>query len=179
VAPRAIVINTSRGSTIDEDALLAAIDEKGLRVGLDVFPDEPKASRCDFDSRLARHPSVVGSHHIGASTEQAQRSIVEGTIEVIRAYSNGELLHCVNLQRAPRRAATIVVRHIDQVGVLAEVLAVLRTAQLNVQEMNNRVFAGASAAVATIELSGVPSADDVAAVAAIPAVVGVHVQEAS
>lgn len=174
---RAIFINTSRGSTIDEAALLAAIDRKRLRVGLDVFPDEPSAASGRFDSALARHPSVIGSHHIGASTAQAQRSIVDGTVEVIEAYRSGKLLHCVNLQRAGLPAANLIVRHIDQVGVLAEVLAVLRNNKLNVQEMNNRVFVGASAAVASIELSEIPDSSAVAAITAIEAVVGVQVQE--
>ena len=154
-----ILINTSRGDTMDPEALLAAMDERGIRCGLDVWPGEPRESRTDFDSELARHPSVVGTHHIGASTEQAQRSIAEGTVEVIESYRTGNVEHCVNLERAPERVCTVTVRHHYRVGVLAKVLETIRAAELNVSTMQNRIFAGSTAAVATIDVSG-PVGDD-------------------
>ncbi len=61
LAPGTILINTSRGDVLDEDALLAAIDDKGLRVGIDVFADEPASGTGEFDSALARHPARL--HH--------------------------------------------------------------------------------------------------------------------
>ncbi|MEZ5165774.1 MAG: NAD(P)-dependent oxidoreductase, partial [Acidimicrobiales bacterium] len=78
---RAILLNTSRGEVIDEDALLAAMDARGIRAGLDVFADEPGGSSAPFESRLARHPSVVATHHIGASTEQAQLATADGAVD--------------------------------------------------------------------------------------------------
>jgi D-3-phosphoglycerate dehydrogenase len=72
VRPQAILINTSRGDVFDEEAVLAAIEEKGLRVGIDVFDSEPDEATGPFDSRLARHKAVYTTHHIGASTAQAQ-----------------------------------------------------------------------------------------------------------
>lgn len=174
--PNSILLNTSRGSTIDQEALIKALDEKNLRAGLDVFPDEPSQQCTEYESPLASHPRVVGTHHIGASTAQAQNAVLEGTLDVIKAFRSGDLKNCVNIERADVSAATLTVRHIDQVGVLAGVLDILKAFNINVQEMNNRVFAGKSAAVATIECATVPGQDAIDSIASIPPVVGVHVQ---
>ena len=93
----AILLNTSRGEIVDEPALIRALDEKGLRAGLDVYNDEPGASEGTFDSALARHPSVYGTHHIGASTEQAQNAIAAEIVHMLDEFGRGNVLHCVNL----------------------------------------------------------------------------------
>jgi D-3-phosphoglycerate dehydrogenase len=129
------------------------LDEKGLRAGLDVYADEPSKGKTEWTSRLAQHPSVVGTHHIGASTAQAQRAIADGVVEVIDAFAAGQSLNCVNL--APRLGSvSLTVRHLDRVGVLASVLDALSRASLNVEHMENRVFSGGEAAVATIDVGG-------------------------
>ena len=105
----AILLNTSRGDLIDEAALLRVLDAKDLRVGLDVYRDEPAAARADFDSALACHPRVCGTHHIGASTAQAQSAVADGVVEVLAGFERGELRHCVNApvaRRAPSGAGT-------------------------------------------------------------------------
>ena len=51
----------------------ALIEHRGIRAGLDVYPDEPGSGATEWSSKLAQHPNVVGTHHIGASTEQAQK----------------------------------------------------------------------------------------------------------
>ena len=89
VRPGTVIINTSRGEIIDEAALLEVIDEKDLRVGVDVFLDEPEAGDNTFDSRFARHPRVYGTHHIGASTDQAQRAVAEEVVAVIQSFAAG------------------------------------------------------------------------------------------
>lgn len=98
MAPGAIIINTARGDVIDEPALIRAMDDKGIRAGLDVFTDEPAAAEGEFDSALARHPNVYGTHHIGASTNQAQNAVAQGVVEIIDAFGEGRVLHCVNLE---------------------------------------------------------------------------------
>ena len=157
MADGAILLNTSRGDVVDEAALIEAMETRGLRAGLDVFADEPGSGSGEFSSALARHPSVVATHHVGASTEQAQRAVADGTVDTIGAYRNGTVVNCVNMEVEPRRAATLSIRHQDKVGVLAAVLAILRGSDLNVSTMSNKVFAGAKAAVATIDVDGVPS----------------------
>ncbi|MEQ8841129.1 MAG: NAD(P)-dependent oxidoreductase [Acidimicrobiales bacterium] len=157
---RAILINTSRGDVVDEAALIDAMTTRGLRAGLDVFADEPGSGTAEFTSALAGHPSVVATHHVGASTEQAQQAVADGTIDVIDEYRAGGVpVNCVNMQAVPDRAATISIRHQDRVGVLAAVLAILRASDLNVSTMSNKVFAGAKAAVATIDVAAVPDAE--------------------
>jgi D-3-phosphoglycerate dehydrogenase / 2-oxoglutarate reductase len=64
------------------------------------------------------------------------------------------------------------VRHLDKVGVLARVLELLREAGLNVEHMQNRIFAGGEAAVATIDVAGTVPAELLSRVEAIPEVLG-------
>lgn len=150
----AVLINTSRGEVVDEAALLAALDSTLLRAGLDVFAGEPTGGDGHFSSELARHPKVTATHHIGASTQQAQNAVAEGTAEVIEAYRSGVVLDCVNLEQVPNRTATLSVRHHDRVGVLACVLQELSRQHVNVANMQNRIFSGSEAAVAIIEVAG-------------------------
>ncbi len=94
--PGAMLINTSRGELVDEEALLAAMNEKGIRPGLDVYQNEPGASDNTFHSAIAGHPNVCGTHHIGASTEQAQTAVADGVIRVIESFEADQLIFCVN-----------------------------------------------------------------------------------
>ena len=150
--PDAILLNTSRGEVIDEAALASALDN-GLRAGLDVYCDEPSATG-DFACAIASHPNVVGTHHIGASTEQSQSAIAAGVVEVIDGYTAGQLLNCVNMADVSAATASLTVRHFDRVGVLAQVFDVLRRSGINVGSMQNQIFAGSNAAVATIDVAG-------------------------
>jgi len=172
--PGAILLNTARGATINGPALLDALNTTDLRCGLDVFPDEPKGGDGAIDSEIARHPQVVGTHHIGASTHQAQKATAVGTVETIEAFVRGELMNCVNMETQATGAGMLIVRHQDKVGVLAEVLQMLRSESVNVQQMENRVFRGGSAAVAAIGVDPMPSPDALAAILAVAEVIGVH-----
>ncbi|MGI9624025.1 MAG: NAD(P)-dependent oxidoreductase [Acidimicrobiales bacterium] len=149
----AILLNTSRGDCVDETALIAAMDNRGIRVGLDVFCDEPSGGEAEVKSDLAGHESVVGTHHIGASTRQAQLAIAAGVVETIEAFSTGTPVNCVNLASRGTGSCSLMIRHYDRVGVLAAIFGVLRSGGLNVQHMENRVFEGRAAAVAVIEVS--------------------------
>lgn len=175
----ATLLNTSRGDTIVEHDLLAAIDARGLKVGLDVWPGEPAAKTGDFSSRLAQHPSVIGTHHVGAATEQAQRAVVDAATDLILDYSRGELSNCVNLETARLGCCALIVRHADKVGVLAQVLSVLREASINVQQMENRIFRGGAAAVAELNLHSVPDATVVESIRSIDEVFGATVKDLS
>ena len=152
--PGAILINTSRGDVLDEDAVLSAIKDKGLRVGIDVFEAEPAEGTGEFESELARHPAAYTTHHIGASTTQAQEAIAAEVVAMINDYEKGIVRNVVNLTPPPPIGSVVVIRHHDRVGVLSAVLEILKREGLNVQEMQNQVFAGAGAAVATIHVEG-------------------------
>lgn len=152
----AVLLNTSRGDVVDESALRRALDAGTIRAGLDVWANEPPSGSGTFSSELAKHPRVVGTHHIGASTAQAQRSVADGTLEAINAFAAGAPINCVNLRSEPSGSCSITIRHLDRVGVLAKVFAVLRANGLNVQQMQNQVFEGGEAAVASINVSVSP-----------------------
>jgi D-3-phosphoglycerate dehydrogenase len=155
--PGAIFVNTARGEVVDYPALGAAVRDKGLRVGLDVFPNEPASASADFHDDLVTMPGVYGTHHIGASTEQAQEAIAAETTRIIRTYKEtGKVPNVVNLARRTPATHMLVVRHRDRPGVLAHVFNKLRGDNLNVQETENIVFEGAEAAVARINLDGAP-----------------------
>ena len=173
----AIVLNTSRGDCVDETALIDAMDTRGVRAGIDVFADEPASGDAEVTSALARHPAVVVTHHIGASTRQAQLAIADGVVETIEAYAGGEPVNCINLAPRGTGSCTLTIRHYDRVGVLAAVFGVLRGAGLNVQHMENRVFLGRTAAVASIDVSASPSGEVVEEILRIPDVLGVSVVE--
>ena len=172
----AILLNTSRGDVLDEAALLKALDEGRVRAGLDVFEDEPGSGQAEWDSPLAKHPGVVATHHIGASTAQAQRAIAQGVTEIVVAFTGGEARHCVNLDPDRLGSITLTVRHLDRVGVLARVLDELSSAHLNVQHMVNRVFRGGHTAVAFIDLEGQASPELLETLRATPHVLGVSVE---
>jgi D-3-phosphoglycerate dehydrogenase len=156
--PGAILINTARGEVMDEAAVAAAVRDRGLRVGLDVFDGEPASPTGEFVSELASLPGVYGTHHIGASTEQAQEAIAAETVRIITSYKEtGRVPNVVNLAKRTPATHMLVVRHRDRPGVLAHVFDQLRGANLNVQETENIVFEGAEAAVARINLDGEPS----------------------
>ena len=157
--PGAIFINTARGEVVDHAALAAAIRDNDLRVGLDVFANEPASATADFEDELVRSPNVYGTHHIGASTDQAQEAIAAETVRIIRSYKEtGRVPNVVNLAMRTPATHMLVVRHQDRPGVLAHVFDHLRRDNLNVQETENIVFEGAEAAVARINLDGAPSA---------------------
>lgn len=87
--PGAILINTSRAEVIDQAAMLKAIEEKGIRVGLDVFEGEPTEGTGSYDGPLRNNPNVYCTHHIGASTDQAQEAVASETVRIVREYMEG------------------------------------------------------------------------------------------
>ena len=153
----ACVINTARGGVVDEAALVKAIGTRGLRAGLDVFEDEPGSSDTAFTSDIAGVAGVYGTHHIGASTEQASEAVGEEVVRIVSTWlADGEVLNCVNLAEQTAASHMLVVRHADRVGVLAGVLEQLKEAGINVQEMENIIFKGGAAACARIQVGAMP-----------------------
>ena len=150
---RTIFINTSRAEVVDQVALAAAIATKGIRVGLDVFANEPTSATGEFLDEIVKSPNVYGTHHIGASTSQAQEAIAAETVRIIKTFKDtGKVPNVVNLSEGTPAAHLLVVRHRDRPGVLAHVFNEIKAVNINVQEMENSVFAGAEAAIARISL---------------------------
>jgi D-3-phosphoglycerate dehydrogenase len=164
--PGALFVNTSRGETVNAAALKEAIATKGIRAGLDVYEREPSGGTGAFEDEVGRLPGVVGTHHVGASTEQAQNAIAAEVVRIVAAFkASGEVPNAVNLCGRSPACWLLTVRHRDRVGVLAHVFGALREAGINVQQTENVVFDGAEAASARIQLDSEPTRSLLAKVA--------------
>src|SRR4029078_2955256 len=132
--------------------------DRGIRVGLDVFAAEPKDATGEFKDAIVSPKNVYGTHHIGASTEQAQEAIAAETVRIIASYKNtGKVPNVVNLAKKTPATHMLVVPHGDRPRVLGHVFYRLRKSDINVQETENVIFEGAQAAVARINLDGAPA----------------------
>jgi D-3-phosphoglycerate dehydrogenase len=155
--PGAYLINSSRGSVVDEAALRQAISEKKLRAGLDVFQNEPAGGTGEFKSPMVQEPGVFGTHHVGASTDQAQVAIAHEVIRIVQAFqATGEVPNVVNRLARSSASHVLVIRHRNRPGVLAHVFGVLANAEINVEEVENIIYHGAKATLARIHLDGQP-----------------------
>jgi D-3-phosphoglycerate dehydrogenase len=157
--PGAFFINTARAEVVDYAALAEAVKNKNLRVALDVFAAEPTGATGDFADSITSLPGVYGTHHVGASTDQAQEAIAAESVRIIRTYQEtGKVPNVVNLSTRTPATHILVVRHRDRPGVLAHVFEHVRAGNINVQETENIIFEGAEAAIARINLDGEPPA---------------------
>ena len=158
--PGAMLINTARADLIDEDAMLEAIKEKNIRVALDVFKGEPEAKTGEVKSKLMDNPNIYVTHHIGASTEQAQNAVAAETVKIIKDYiCSGLIAHWVNRTKVSEAKYQLVVKHYDKPGVLASILAVIRDRNINIEEIENVIFEGGIAACCTMKLRTGATAD--------------------
>ncbi|HPC23366.1 MAG: hydroxyacid dehydrogenase [Phycisphaerae bacterium] len=94
----AMIINTSRASVVDEPALIAALKSGHLKAAaVDVYDNEPAADAKEITSPLVDVPNLYGTHHIGASTDQAQAAVAEETVRIVREFKkSGKALNAVN-----------------------------------------------------------------------------------
>lgn len=154
----AYFINTSRDTLVDEAALRSAVEQRGVRAGLDVFAGEGAGGSDTIDVPLLSVPGIIATPHIGASTLQAQEAVATDVVDIVRAYEeSGDVLNCVNVMRKRPASHLLIVRHLNRVGVLSQVFTALKEAGINVEETENIVFAGAEACIARIALAKAPS----------------------
>jgi D-3-phosphoglycerate dehydrogenase len=155
--PGSYFVNTARAEVVDQEALYEAVRDRGIRAGLDVYAVEPSGGAGTFGDRILELDGVIGTHHIGASTDQAQQAIADETVRIIHEYVQmGRVANVVNLAKKSPATHLLVVHHYDRVGVLSAVFSQLKQAGMNVQETENIVFEGAIAAVARIHLDSAP-----------------------
>jgi len=153
----AIILNTARGAIVDTAALAEALRNGRVRAGLDVYEGEPSEGQGKFVNILSGVPNWVGTHHIGASTDQAQRATADETVRIIDTYvRTGNVENCVNFAKETPAEYELVIRHYDKIGVLTRILSDLREVKINVHEVHNIIFEGAKAAVARIQLDAIP-----------------------
>ncbi|AUX45617.1 2-hydroxyacid dehydrogenase [Sorangium cellulosum] len=154
----AIVVNAARPEVMDFGALEELVPRKGLRVGLDVFAGEPDKEVGAIASRLLGRGVVYGTPHIGAQTEQAQRAIALETARIIRSFMTEEdVPNVVNICATSPARYAVVVRMMDKVGVLANTLSVMKRHGINIEEISNTVFEGATATCTKMRVTGRPS----------------------
>lgn len=172
----AFLINTSRGSVVNESALRNAIRTKGIRAGLDVFADEPASGDNAFKDGIVKERGVYGTHHVGASTAQAQQAIAEEAARIVESFAmTGAVPNCVNRAASTPATNLLTIRMQNQPGVLAHVFYILGQAKVNVEEMENIIYDGAKAACARIQLDETIGEDLLTAIRANQAVISVDV----
>ncbi len=134
----AALINASRGTVVDIDALAASLESGHLRgAAIDVFPVEPKANDEAFVSPLQRFEQVILTPHIGGSTMEAQQNIgTEVSIKLVKYSDNGSTLTAVNFPEAslPEHPNCHRLLHIhrNEPGLLRAVNDVFSRQQINV-----------------------------------------------
>jgi D-3-phosphoglycerate dehydrogenase len=158
---RAIFINTARADLVDYAALREAVIDRDLRVGLDVYPDEPKGKK-EYPGDLFTIPQgeglIYGTPHIAASTDQAQLAIATETVRVIRSFLlEGNVPNVVNVSTSSVARFQLVIRMVDKIGTFANVLNVIKRHGINVEEVTNTVFEGGGASCAKLRVVSRPS----------------------
>lgn len=153
----ALFVNTARSEVVDGTALKEVLRSGKLRIGLDVFENEPSAGDASFADQELAALLCAAAPHIGASTDQAEEAIAEETVRIARTFmETGKPINAVN----PRKLHTgipCVIRHYNRVGVLANVLHELRSEGINIEEMENTIFEGELAACCSLVLDKTPS----------------------
>ena len=136
--PKSILINASRGTVVDIDALTKALEEKHLLgTALDVFPVEPKSNNDEFISPLRGFDNAILTPHIGGSTQEAQENIgVEVAEKLVRYSDNGSTLTSVNFPEValpphPNHHRLLHV-HENRPGVLSAINSVFAENHINI-----------------------------------------------
>ena len=167
----AYLVHVGHPGAVDELALATAIEQRHLRVALDVFRSEPAGDSGRFRCHLCDLPAVIGTQHIGALTEQARRATADEVVRIVQSFVvSGEVLNCLNLCDRSPATWQLVLRVRDQVGVMAAILEAIRADGINAQEISSRVFTGVKAAWCTIALDERPSTEALDSIRALPQV---------
>jgi len=120
---------------------------------MDVFKGEPEGKTGEVKSKLQSSPNVYVTHHIGASTEQAQNAVAAETVRIIKDFiSSGVIAHWVNRAKISEAKYQLVVKHYDKPGVLAAIMEIIRRRNINIEEIENVIFDGGIAACCTMKL---------------------------
>jgi len=123
----AILINASRGTVVDIDALTSALQSQKLAgAAIDVFPVEPKGNDEEFISPLRQFDNVILTPHIGGSTQEAQENIgFEVAGKLVKYSDNGSTLSAVNFPEVslPEHKGRSRLLHIhkNQPGMLTKI----------------------------------------------------------
>ncbi len=134
----AIVVNASRGTVVDIDALVDALETGKVNgAAIDVFPTEPKSNQDEFVSPLRKFDNTILTPHIGGSTKEAQVNIgIEVSEKLVKYSNNGSTLSSVNFPEVglPELVKKHRICHIhhNEPGILAKINDVLSTTGANI-----------------------------------------------
>ena len=179
--PTAYLINTSRGSNVDEQALYKALKEgKIAGAAVDVFADEPKSEDAEFKSKLKELDNVVSSSHLGASTIEAQRETSTEIARLISGYLlGGDFANAVNagesieLEEIP--VYTLFIHHRDVPGVFANIDKVLADNEINIRANYSRQIGNSGYAISVYVLHKKVSSEIIKKIKAIANVCNVKI----
>ncbi len=133
-----ILINASRGTVVDIDALSASLSEgRLLGAAIDVFPVEPRSNDDEFISPLREFDNVILTPHVGGSTVEAQQNIgVEVAEKLIRYSDNGSTITSVNFPEValPSHPGNHRLLHIHKnvPGILTSINSVFSEHNINI-----------------------------------------------
>ncbi len=160
----AVLVNAARGEVVDSAAVMEAVKTKGIRYATDVFENEPTGGEADF-AATDFAALITATPHIGASTGQAAEAVADEVVLIVDSYrQSGKPLNAVNVCAKSKAVKSLVIRHYNQIGVLAGVLDQLKNAGINVEEMENTIFAGGRTASCALRLDIAPGDELIAAI---------------
>jgi D-3-phosphoglycerate dehydrogenase len=142
--PNAIIINTSRGQNIDENALYQALKNgKIAGAGLDVYAEEPESEDTDFVNKLRGLDNVVLTPHLGASTKEAQmKTSIEIARIVVDYLLKGDFSNSVNVgetvEMEEKQVYPLFIHHLDVPGAFAQIDGKLGEYKINIRENRSR-----------------------------------------
>jgi D-3-phosphoglycerate dehydrogenase len=177
----AYLINTSRGSNIDEQALYNALKEGRIAgAALDVYPEEPKNDDAEFKDKLKALDNVVLSSHLGASTLEAQRETSTEIARVVAGYLlGGDFVNAVNagesIELEEKPVYTLFIHHRDVPGVFANIDKVLAEADINIRANYSRQISSSGYAISVYVLHKKVNADIIGKLKANPNVCDVKI----
>jgi D-3-phosphoglycerate dehydrogenase len=134
----AILINAARGTVIDIDALVQALESGKLSgAAIDVFPLEPKSNKELFESPLTAFDNVILTPHVGGSTQEAQQNIgIEVAGKLAKYSDNGSTLSAVNFPEVslPEHTGSSRLLHIhnNEAGILVKIIQAFAEKNINI-----------------------------------------------
>jgi len=179
--PTAYLINTSRGSNIDQQALYKTLKEgKIAGTATDVYREEPKLEGAEFKDPLIELDNIVLSSHLGASTAEAQRETSTEIARVVSGYLlGGDFANSVNagesIEVEKKPVYTLFVHHRDVPGVFANIDKVLADNDINIRANYSRQIGNSGYAISVYGLHKKVTQEIVNKLKAIPNVCNVKV----
>lgn len=177
----AYLINTSRGSNIDEQALYNALKTgKIAGAAIDVYVDEPKIEGAEFKCKLKELENVVLSSHLGASTSEAQRETSTEIAHIVSGYLlGGDFANAVNagenIELEEKPVYTLFIHHRDVPGVFANIDKVLADNDINIRANYSRQIGNSGYAISVYVLHKKVNIEIIKKLKAIPNVNNVKV----